>query len=132
MFDRVLNTPQDDKSRLDRSCKCVLLWKPSVFMVLPTIRNQSKAETIPHTVFEKFINSNSRYKFQKVSQWVLWIGEARNIYNTLHKKRSFRLTISSVDVKKSLMKNFIFCAVIAFLLKIIRTWSSLQWLFQVL
>ena len=34
-------------------------------MVLPIIRNQSKTKTIPHTLFETFINSNSRRKTQK-------------------------------------------------------------------
>ena len=67
MFDRVLNTPLDDTSRLDRSSKCLLLWKPSIFIVLSIIRDQGKTKTIPHTIFETFINSNSRYKIQKVS-----------------------------------------------------------------
>ena len=34
-------------------------------MVLPIIRNQSKTKTIPHTLFETFINSNSRRKTQQ-------------------------------------------------------------------
>ena len=64
MFARVLNTPMDDKSRLDRKwlIKSVLLWKPSVFIVLPIIRNQSKTKTI-RTVFETFINNNSLTTF---------------------------------------------------------------------
>ena len=41
-------------------------------MVLAIIRNnQSKTKTIPHTVFETFVNNNSRYKKEKVSWWVL-------------------------------------------------------------
>ena len=40
MFDRVLNTPLDDTLRLDWSSKCVLFWKPSVFIVLPIIKLQ--------------------------------------------------------------------------------------------
>ena len=37
MLDRVLNTPLGDAWRLERSSKCVLLRKPSVFIVLPII-----------------------------------------------------------------------------------------------
>ena len=70
MLDRVLNTPLDDTLRLDWSSKCVLLWKLSVFIVLPIIRNQSKTKTIPHSDFETFINSISWYKTRKVS----WCG----------------------------------------------------------
>ena len=62
MFDRVLNTPLNDISRLDRckidrSSKYVLLWKSSVFIVLSIIRNQSKTKAVPHTAFETFINN---------------------------------------------------------------------------
>ena len=32
------------------------------FIALPIIQYQSKAKTIPHTVFEIFMNSNSQYK----------------------------------------------------------------------
>ena len=39
------------------------------------IQNQSKTKTIPHTVFETFIKNISRYKTQKLSWWVLWVGE---------------------------------------------------------
>ena len=66
-----LSTPLDDISRLDRLIKSVLLLKPSVFIVLPIIQNQSKTKTIPHTVFETFINNNFRYKTQKAPWWVL-------------------------------------------------------------
>ena len=79
MFDRLLITLVDDTSRLDRLSKCVLLW--SVFIVLPIIRNQRKTETISHIDLETFINSNSRYKTQKVSWWILWTGDARNVHN---------------------------------------------------
>ena len=34
----------------------VLLWKPNVFIVLSIILNQGKTKTIPHTVFEIFLN----------------------------------------------------------------------------
>ena len=70
MFDRILNMPLDDTSRLDWSRKCVLLWKLSVLIVLQIIRNQSKTKPILHTVFETLINSKSRYKTRKVS----WCG----------------------------------------------------------
>ena len=70
MFDGALNTPLDDTSRFDRSSKCVLLWKPSVFIVLTVIQNQTKTKTVSHTIFEKFINNNPRYETQKVSWWV--------------------------------------------------------------
>ena len=66
MFDRVLNLPLGDTSRLEKLSKCVLIWKRSVFIVLPIIWNQSKIKAIPHTVFETFINSNSWYKTQKI------------------------------------------------------------------
>ena len=59
---RVLNTLLDDISRLDKSSKFVLLGKPSVFIVLSIILNQSKTKTIPRTAFETFINNNSRCK----------------------------------------------------------------------
>ena len=36
------------------------------------------------------------------------------MYSTLHKKRKFSLRISSVNVSKSLMENFIFCEVTSF------------------
>ena len=71
-----------DTSKLEWSSKCVLLWKPSVFIILPIIRNQSKAKIIPHTVFETFINNNSRYKTQKISWWVVYVGDARNIHKS--------------------------------------------------
>ena len=61
MPDKVLNTPLDETSKLDRSSKWVLLWKPGVFIALPIIQNQSKTKTIPHTVFKTFINNGSRY-----------------------------------------------------------------------
>ena len=77
MFDTVLNIPLHDTSRLDRSSRCVLLWRESVSIVLPVIWNQSKIRKNWHTVFEAFINKNSQYKTQK---WcVLWVGDARNI-----------------------------------------------------
>ena len=57
MFDMVLNTPLEGTSRFDRSSSIVLLWKPSVFLVLPVIRNQSKTKTIQHTVSETFITT---------------------------------------------------------------------------
>ena len=57
MFDRVLNMPLDDSSTLDRSSKCVLLWKARVFIVLPIILNQTKTKTISHTVFEILITA---------------------------------------------------------------------------
>ena len=60
----------------------VLFWKPSVFIVLPIIQNQSKTKTILHTVFETFINNSSLYKTQKVSWWVLSAGDDRNIRNS--------------------------------------------------
>ena len=63
-----------DRSRLDRSSKCVLLWKPSVFAVFPVVRSQSKTKIVLQTVFETFTNSTCRYKTQKVSGWVLWVG----------------------------------------------------------
>ena len=40
-------------------------------LVLPIIRNQNKSRTIPHTVFEIFVNNNYWYKTQNVSWWVL-------------------------------------------------------------
>ena len=46
MFERVLNTPLDDTSRLDRSSKCKLLRKPSVFIVLPIIRNLKQFQAL--------------------------------------------------------------------------------------
>ena len=82
MFIRVLNKRLDDTSKLDWSNECVLLWKPSVFIVLPIILNQSKSKTILHTVFETFINNSSRNKTQKVSWWVLWVRDSRNIHNS--------------------------------------------------
>ena len=54
-----------------------------VIIVLPIIRNQSKPKTISHTGFKTFINNNSRYKTQKVSWWVLGIGDVRNINKSL-------------------------------------------------
>ena len=39
--------PLDDTLRLN---KCVLLWKPSVFIVLPKIRNQCKAKTVAYAL----------------------------------------------------------------------------------
>ena len=59
MFDRVLNVFLNDSSRLDRLSKYVLLRKPSIFIVLPIIRNQSQTKTISRAVFETFINSKS-------------------------------------------------------------------------
>ena len=53
----------DDTSRLDRSSKCELLWKPSVFIVLPIIRNQSKTKTIPDT--EKALEKIKNEKYKK-------------------------------------------------------------------
>ena len=73
----------DDTSRLDSSSKCVLLWKPSVVIVLLIIWSQSKTKAIPHTVFDTFIKNSSRYKTQKVSWWVFWVGDARNIHKIL-------------------------------------------------
>ena len=84
MFHRILNTPLDDTSRLDRSSNSMLLWKPSVFIVLLIIRNQCKAKTITCTVFETFINKKSRYKTQMVSWWVLCVGDARNIHESFY------------------------------------------------
>ena len=55
--------------------------KPSVFIVLPIIRNQSKTKTIPRTV--------SRYKFQIVSWWVFSVGDARNIRKSLFIKNCY-------------------------------------------
>ena len=60
---------------IDRSSKCVLLWKPSVFIFLTIIQNQTK--TVSHNIFEKFINNNSRHETQKVSWWVFWVRDAR-------------------------------------------------------
>ena len=50
--------------RLDRSSKCVLLWKPSISIFLPLTRDQRKTKTILHTDFEKFINNNSWHETQ--------------------------------------------------------------------
>ena len=71
MFDRVLNTPLDNTSRLIQQ-----MWKPSVFIVLPIIQNQSKAKTIPHTVSETFVNGNSRYKIQRDITKTLKVGKS--------------------------------------------------------
>ena len=49
MFDMVMNTPLESAGKLGLSSQCVLLWKPSVFIVLPIIRNRRKTKTIPHT-----------------------------------------------------------------------------------
>ena len=69
------------RRRLDRSSKCVLFWKPGVFIVLPIIRNQSRTTRNPHNFFEALNNNNSQYKNQKVSWRVRWVGDARNIRN---------------------------------------------------
>ena len=54
MFDRVLNMPLDATLRLDWSNKCVLLSKPSVFIVLPIIKPQFSIERfIVGSEFEK-------------------------------------------------------------------------------
>ena len=79
MFYSILNTLLDDTSTFGKSSKCVLFWKSSIFTVVPVIRDQSKTKTILHIVFEAFIGNNSRYKTQRVSWWVLWVGDARNI-----------------------------------------------------
>ena len=42
MYDRFLNRSMNDKSRLDKLSKCVLLQKESVFIVLLIVRNQAK------------------------------------------------------------------------------------------
>ena len=63
-----------DRSRLDRSSKCVLLWQLSVFAVFPIVPIQSKTKIVLQTVFETFTNTTCRYKTQKVSGWLLWVG----------------------------------------------------------
>ena len=73
-------------SRLDWSSKCVLLWKPSVFIIQS---NQSKIKIIPHTVFETFINNSFWYKTEKVSWWVLGVGDARNIHKSSFIKNNY-------------------------------------------
>ena len=62
---------------LMRKRQIFLMRKRHIFLatcsllVLPIIRNQNKSRTIPHTVFEIFVNSNYWYKTQNVSWWVL-------------------------------------------------------------
>ena len=75
MLESVLNTPLSNTSRDLTDSVNILLWKRSVFIVL---------SIIPHTVFETFITSNSRYKTQKVSWWVLWVGDAKIIHESFH------------------------------------------------
>ena len=70
---------------------CVIV-KSSVFIV----RNQSKNKTFPYTLFEKLINNNSLNKIQKVSWWILWVGDARNIHKSFFIKNhywNFKLSI---------------------------------------
>ena len=86
---RVLNMPLGDTSRLDRSNKYVLLWKPSVFIVLPIIRNQSKTKTIPHTVLETFINNHSENK----TWWVLELGILEIFTRVLYSQKSLKLEV---------------------------------------
>ena len=54
-------------------CYC----EPSVFIVLPIIRNQSKTKTIPCTIFERFINS---------SWWFHHVGCLSGDVGNIHKK----------------------------------------------
>ena len=106
MLDRVLNTPMEDKSKLDWSNKCVLLKKPSVFIPLPIIQNQSTYKAIPHTVFKTFINNNSWFKGQKVSRWVVWIGDARNIYKSFCIKNHYwNLKLSLVALSSVIKRS---------------------------
>ena len=82
---------------------CVIV-KTSVFIVLPIIRNQSKPKTISHTVFETFINKDSRYKTEKVLKWALWVRDARNIHKSFFIKNHYwNLKLSKVAVP-SIMK----------------------------
>ena len=75
----------------------VLFWKPSVFIVLPIIQNQSKTKTIAHTVFQTFINNSSRYKTQKAPWWVLSAGDDRNIRKSYFiTNRYWNLNLSKV------------------------------------
>ena len=45
---------------------------------------------------ETFIKNNSQYKIQKVSKWVLWVGDARNIHNSFFIKNHYVLELEVV------------------------------------
>ena len=71
------NTQCSSQEFLMRKRHIFLMRKRHIFLatcsllVLPIIRNQNKSRTIPHTVFEIFVNNNYWYKTQNVSWWVL-------------------------------------------------------------
>ena len=88
MFYGVLNTPLDDTSRLDGSRKCLLLWKPSDFIVLTIIWHQSKTKTISTS-----LNNNSRYKTRKVSRCGFFELEMLEIFT-----RAFLLKIMELEL----------------------------------
>ena len=89
-------------------CANVFHCENQVFLLL-IIPNQSKTKTVSHTIFETFVNDNSRYKTQKLSWWVLWVGDARNIHKTFSIKNHYWnlklliVALSSV-IKCSLLK----------------------------
>ena len=56
-----IDFPSDNKTNE----KTESIVKPSVFIVLLFIRNQSKAKTIPLTIFETVINNNSHSKLRR-------------------------------------------------------------------
>ena len=93
------------QSKLDWSNKCVLLKKPSVFITLPIIQNQSTYKTIPHIVLKTFINNNSRFKTQKISWWVVWVGDASNIYKSFCIKNHYWNLKLSVVALSSVIKR---------------------------
>ena len=67
---------------------CVYCENQVFLIVLSMTGNQSKTKTILHTVSETFINTNSRYKTQKVSWWILW-----KIIEILHTAKDPRKTL---------------------------------------
>ena len=68
-------------------------------LVLPIIRNQNKSRTIPHTVFEIFVNNNYWYKTQNVSWWVLWVRDFRNIHKSFFiKSHYWNLKLSIISL----------------------------------
>ena len=59
------------------------------------------------TNIEAFINSNSHYKTQKISWWILWAGDARNINKSFFtKNNNGNWKLSIVALSSTLSKRY--------------------------